>query len=165
MISNTDLVITWAAPNNGGSPITSYTVKIRSADNVTYNTELVNCFGGNSVIIAAAKCTIPFSTLQAAPFNLVWGASVFAKFTATNIVNSSDESTPGNGAILVTYPDAPASVANDALTTDATKVRITWVAPVFNGGTTIIDYRVSWDLGSGSFQYLQSGVTATSYTT
>lgn len=99
------------------------------------------------------------------PFNLVWGQSVFAVVTATNIVNSSDESLPGNGAVLVTYPNAPTSLANDPLTTDATKIRVTWLAPVFNGGSPVLDYRVSCDFGSGSYQFLQSGITTTSYTT
>jgi len=165
MVSNTDVTITWAAPNNGGSPITSYVVRIRHADETTYSTELVNCFGGNSAIVSAARCTIPAATLMAPPFSLVWGGSVFAKVTATNIVNSSEESLPGNGAVLVTYPDAPTSLANDPQTTDATKIRITWLAPAFSGGSPVLDYRVSWDLGSGSYQYLQSGITTTSYTT
>jgi hypothetical protein len=29
----------------------------------------------------------------------------------------------------------------------------------------VLDYRISWDLGGGTYEYLQSGVTSTSYTT
>jgi hypothetical protein len=37
-IQNTDVVITWTAPYDGGSPITAYVVKIRTNDNLTYMT-------------------------------------------------------------------------------------------------------------------------------
>jgi hypothetical protein len=50
--------------------------------------------------------------LQASPFNLAWGASVFAKVIATNVVGSSASSEEGNGAVMLTNPDAPASLTN-----------------------------------------------------
>jgi hypothetical protein len=45
VVSNTNVVITWAAPFNGGSPITSYTILIRQSDGVSYSTELNFCDG------------------------------------------------------------------------------------------------------------------------
>ncbi len=54
---------------------------------------------------------------------------------------------------------------NVALETDATKIGLTWVAPVANSGTPVIDYSISWDQGTNSYVLLVSGITTTSYTT
>jgi hypothetical protein len=37
----------------------------------------------------------------------VWGDSVHAKIVAVNIYGDSIDSEVGNGAIIITYPDAP----------------------------------------------------------
>ncbi len=107
MISNTGVTISWTAPNNGGSPITSYSISVRESNLSTYSTQLTNCDGTDAAIFAAMSCTIPISVLQSAPFNLPWGASVYATILATNIVGTSDASTPGSGGIILTNPDAP----------------------------------------------------------
>jgi hypothetical protein len=41
---------------------------------------------------------------------LVWGSSVFASVTATNAYGSSLPSIGGNGAIILTVPDAPVNL-------------------------------------------------------
>lgn len=51
VISNQALVVTWAAPYNGGSAISSYTIKIRQSDGVTFSTDLANCDGSAAAII------------------------------------------------------------------------------------------------------------------
>jgi len=35
-------------------------------------------------VFAAKSCSIPVESLQASPYSLPWGTSVFAKVTATN---------------------------------------------------------------------------------
>ena len=145
VISNTSVVITWAAMNNGGSPITSYTITIRQIDGVTYTTELGNCNGSSPSVVSALSCTIPIATLTSSPFNLPWGSSVYAKVVATNIVNSSDVSNEGNGGIILTNPAAPVSLANNPLVTSASVIGLTWSAGATTGGTPVIDYRISWD--------------------
>ena len=122
VLSNTGLVITWTAPFNGGSTITSYTVKVRESNSVTFSTELTSCDGSNAGIISATSCTIPIGVLLAAPFNLVWGSSIYASVQATNIVSSSGVSSVGNGAIILTNPDAPVSLVNVASVTDVSKI-------------------------------------------
>jgi hypothetical protein len=92
--------------------ITSYSIMIRKSDGVTYASEITNCNGSNASIVTANSCTIPMQYLQASPFNLAWGASVFAKVIATNVVGSSASSEEGNGAVMLTNPDAPASLTN-----------------------------------------------------
>jgi hypothetical protein len=104
--------------------------------------------------------------LQASPFNLPWGSNVFAKVIAINVVNPSDISDPGDGAVILTNPDSPTSLANVAIITDATRVGLTWSAGAAAGGTPVLDYRISWDQGTaGSYVTLISNVAATTYTT
>jgi len=76
-IQNATVVVTWAAPNNQGSPITSYLVTFQSTSG-SYLTELTNCDGSSTTIRTSTKCTIPLSVLTASPFSLVLGASINA---------------------------------------------------------------------------------------
>jgi len=70
-ILGNDVTINWAAPADGGSPITGYNVLIRQSDEVTYSS-----FSGCTS--TAVSCIVPISVLQAAPINLIAGFSVFA---------------------------------------------------------------------------------------
>ena len=74
------------------------------------------------------------------PFNLAWGSSIFARISALNIVGSSSLSTAGNGAIIVTIPDAPVNLVDDAEQTTATQIGIDWSEGPNNGGSPVIDY-------------------------
>jgi len=82
--SNVSVTISWTTPFNGGNPISAYTVAIRQNDGTTYTIESASC------AVSATSCTVPISVLQAAPYNLPWGASVWAKVVAINVVGSSD---------------------------------------------------------------------------
>ncbi len=42
-------------------------------------------------------------------------------------------------------PDAPVSLLNDPLITTKSVIGFTWSDGSSNGGTNVIDYRVSWD--------------------
>ena len=111
--TNVSVTITWVAPNNGGSTITAYIVAIRQSDGTTFTTESVYCNGVNT------SCTVPISVLQASPYNLPWGASIFATVLAKNIVGSSNASISGNGAIITTNPNPPTSLSNNAALTSS----------------------------------------------
>lgn len=54
------------------------------------------------------------AVLRASPFSLNWGDSVYAKVQATNIKGVSEESDAGNGAKIVTSPDAPSNLQEDS---------------------------------------------------
>ena len=69
--------------------------------------------------MSTTSCTVSISVLQAAPYNLGGGASIYAKVLAVNFVGSSALSLAGNGAVLPTIPDAPVSLAKDAAITNA----------------------------------------------
>jgi hypothetical protein len=103
---------------------------------------------------------------MASPYSLNWGDSIYAKVKATNIVGDSGKSTEGNGAVILTSPDAPLTLANNEATTSATTISMTWSAGLADGGTPVIDYRVNYKLSSASeFTVLDTGITTTSYTT
>jgi len=108
------VVIRWSAPYNRGSEITAYKVYIQRSDGLL-SLELSSCDGSNSVIKTAALCSIPINTLKQAPFQLAWGSSVYAYVVATNIYGDSDYSPRGNGAVIITKPDAPESLSEDTL--------------------------------------------------
>lgn len=59
------------------------------------------------MVIDAQSCSVKVSTLRSAPFNLPWGSGIIAKVIAFNSYGDSPESNPGNGAIMITYPDSP----------------------------------------------------------
>jgi hypothetical protein len=81
--------------------------------------------------------------LRAAPFNLDWGDSVWAKVSATNEKGTSSQSNAGNGAIIITRPDPPISVAEDTSIRNHYTIGITWVKAAFEGGNSVIDYKVN----------------------
>jgi hypothetical protein len=76
-------------------------------------------------------------------------------------------SQPGNGAIIITNPDPPSKLENDVAITSTTVIGIKWSKPTNNGGSLVIDYRVSWDQGTGTGNYvlLALGISTLSYTT
>jgi hypothetical protein len=111
-------VINWSAPDNGGSEITEYEIVIRQED-TTYSIQLSNCDGSLSSVVTSNQCTVPISVFIDSPFSLSWGESVYAKVTAINLYGSSLQSLEGNGAVIVTEPDAPLQVINNAAITTA----------------------------------------------
>ena len=70
--------VTWVAPDDGGSPITGYTVVFRHSDGVSVSTQLDHCDASQSEIFTVTVCTVPAAILNAAPFNLPWGTEAFA---------------------------------------------------------------------------------------
>jgi hypothetical protein len=91
-------------------------------------------------VILAAACNVPISSLLAAPYNLPWGSSIYAKVTAINIVGSSLASIAGNGAVILTSPDPPQSLDNDEVVTNKDTIGFSWQDGNADGGTPVIDY-------------------------
>jgi hypothetical protein len=114
-LDGTTVTIDWSAPSDMGSPILGYRVYIRKVDGLTYHQEHSYCDGADSTIMAQTSCTIPVATLMGSYFNLAWGSSVYAKVLAYNDYGDSIESDDGNGAILVTEPDAPVNLVENIL--------------------------------------------------
>jgi hypothetical protein len=83
---------------------------------------------------------------------------------AYNLYGSSAESAVGNGAIILTSPDAPLNLAEVVSARAATSITFTWIAGPTNGGAPVIDYAITSDQGTGTFIVIAQGVTSTSYT-
>jgi hypothetical protein len=107
------VIVSWIVPSSNGSPISAYRVKLQQKDGSTLTEELANCNGSNAAIVAAASCSIPLSVLQASPYLLTLGDSVYATVSATNLYGESSSSAVGNGATIVTVPDAPINLADN----------------------------------------------------
>lgn len=127
---------------------------------MTFTEELTYCDGAETAIMTAAQCTVPITDLRASPYNLNWGDSIYAKVSAINNYGQSLYSLEGNGAVILTNPDAPVSVVEDYSTKTESTIGFTWSDGASNGGATIEGYRVSFDqaLGTGVFTVLASGI-------
>lgn len=106
-IGSKTVIITWTAPNNGGSPITQYYVAIRESDGATFTQDLVNCPGTTTATLTTQTCTIPFSALKAAPYSIEWATLVYAKVRAVTLVGTSPFTAVSNGIEITNEPDAP----------------------------------------------------------
>jgi hypothetical protein len=103
--------------------------------------------------------------LVIAPFNLPWGSSIYATITAANIVGDSLASEPGNGAIILTNPDAPLNLANDPAITTANQIAITWNEGTNDGGSPVVDYTISYKEQNSIDGYEEdTGVPSSPYT-
>lgn len=50
-ISGDNVVVTWLAPSENGSTISSYTIAFRESDGITFTEEVTNCDGVDSSIV------------------------------------------------------------------------------------------------------------------
>jgi len=112
---------------------------------LTYITDNTVCNGLSPTVIAATSCTIPLSTLYAAPYNLLKGFSINAKIVATNAYGSSAVSPSGNGGIVVFVPDAPINLADNTVVTSKSVIGFTWSSGASDGGQSVIDYTITYD--------------------
>lgn len=150
--------ISWIAPADSGSPITSYRITLKQSDN-TFSSDLVNCDGTIAEIVSAKQCIVPLIVMTADPYSLSFGESVFAKVVAINYYGESVESDAGNGAIIQLPPSAPINLADNVVVTTAYVIGFTWNDGASTGGATIIDYRISYDQSIGSYVTLEAGIT------
>lgn len=100
------MLIMWTAPYDSGAEITSYTITIKQKDG-TFSEEPISCDGSDPVIMFSLSCNVPGATLRAAPYSLDYADPIYAKVSATNIKGTSLESDEGNGASIISEPDAP----------------------------------------------------------
>lgn len=60
-------------------------------------------------------------------------------------------------------PDAPISLSENTADRSATTLGLTWSAGSSNGGSVVIDYRVSMAEQGNSYSVVATGLTSTSY--
>jgi hypothetical protein len=122
---NGQATISFTAPvSNGGSSVTGYTV--------TSNVGGFTATGGSSPITVV---------------DLSNGVEYTFTVTATNAVGTSVASVASNTITPATVPDAPTNVAAAIGDTNA---GISWSAPTNNGGSSIISYTVTSNIGGHS---------------
>ena len=124
---------------------------------------MTNCPGTDSSTLNNNYCTIPIPTLINAPFNLLYGSIIYSKVAALNLVGTGSYSSVGFGAVILRQPDAPLNFANNPSILSMTEIGLTWTPGSNNGGTEVIDYRITYAADSNSFIVLATGITSTSY--
>ncbi len=119
---NTQVTVTFAAPgNNGGSPITGYTV--------TPSPATVGWVDNNAGSTALTHVIT----------NLINGTTYTFTVRATNVNGTGDPSAPSNNATPATVPSAPSAVGAVPRNHAAD---VTFAASASNGGSTITGYTV-----------------------
>jgi hypothetical protein len=67
--SGSNVVTSWTAPSNNGSPITAYQIYFKTSIN-TYVEELSLCDGSDDDIVSSNSCSVSLAVFEAAPYSL-----------------------------------------------------------------------------------------------
>ncbi len=120
---NTELVVAWTVPNNGGSPITSYKVQYSSDGGTNWTPA-----PGNP--ISATSYTIP---------SLMNGTTYDVQVRAVNTVGDGGWSV----SATLTLPTKPAALTAPTLAGGNARLVVEWTAPD-DGGSAITEYKVQY---------------------
>ena len=116
---NASATVTWTAPtNDGGSPITGYTV--------TSSPGSLTC-----TATTTTSCTVD---------GLTNGTPYTFSVTATNSAGTGAASAPSTAVTPATVPDAPTGVSGTA---GNGSVSVSWTAPTNDGGSAVTGYTVT----------------------
>jgi hypothetical protein len=119
--------VSWSAPSNDVSPVTSYTITASPG-------------GATAAVTGSPPATNGTVT------GLANGTSYTFTVTATNSVGTGPASGPSNAVVPCTVPDAPTGVAATAGNQSAA---VSWTAPG-DGGSPITSYTVTASPGGGT---------------
>ena len=122
--------VSWAAPDNGGSEITTYRVSIKTTEG-DFVEDQAAC---KLLEPTQTFCDVSVNALTQQPFNLDWGSIVIAKVLAQNSYGSSEFSVQGGYAVLLTVPSAPTDLRKVSAETKAGQIGLTWNTPSSYGG-------------------------------
>ena len=129
--------LTWSAPENNGSLITSYKI-IQWETGSDVFTTFPNLSTNTEAIVTGLKNNVSYS------FQVI----------AVNSVGESDDSNIASAKPLTVSPqtNVPNAIKNLDATRSDTKVNLTWSAPNDNG-SPITSYRITyWEIGTDDFQ-------------
>lgn len=150
----TNMSLTWNIPNDGGFPLTSYTLQYRT----TIGPGAWNTITG----ISTGPPTPPHYTVT----GLALTTSYDFQVAAVNLIGTSAYSSPIVTSSTGTVPDAPTNLVG---THGNTLVDLSWNAPLNDGGYAISSYFVEYKLDSviippGSWSSINTGSSSTTYT-
>jgi hypothetical protein len=77
---------------------------------------------------------------------------------AINLYGYSDESLVGNGAIILTNPDAPINLAETISARTPTTITFSWENGAADGGAPVLDYLLTYDQSEDDYVVLASNV-------
>jgi hypothetical protein len=126
---NTLATVTWAAPDSGGSPITSYGVTAQPGGATCTPTPPT-----------ATTCTVGGLT-NGTQYTFTVVATNLAGTSPPSAITNASKATPNNN------PPAPTAVAG---TPGNGQVTVTWTAPVTNGNPSITGYTVTAQPGGAT---------------
>jgi len=130
--SGSQIALTWdQGANNYGSAVSSYRVSYDAGDPS----------GSFSVIAETVSATTYTATGLTASTTYRFKVEALNDFGYSTF---SDEVS----ILAAQEPDAPESLTNDASITSETRIGFTWSPAAFDGGTAVIDYRVTYDQGT-----------------
>ena len=124
---NVSATVSWTAPANGGSAITSYRI-----------TPYVGAAAQTVRTVSASATTLIVT-------GLTNGTAYTFRVAAVNAIGTSALSTASAAVTPATLPGAPRNISASAGNASAT---VSWVAPTSNGGSAITGYTITPYLGA-----------------
>ena len=118
-------VLVWSLPDEKGSPITDYEIKIQAAslDMIVSS----SCDGSIIEVVQSRECRILYKELLEQPFNLVLGNEVIFTVRGKNEIGWSPFSiTPTIKDLIRTVPLSPLTQVTEGLLTDDSQLHIEW---------------------------------------
>ncbi len=125
---NTQVLLTWTAPDNNGFPLNDYFIEID--DGTVAPPDNWKLYIDNDDLITV---NVPVN-------NLNNGDSYSFRVYANNDIGNGTPSLPVS-AIPATVPGSPTI---DTLLPDDSEIQVNWTAPVDNGGDSVKSYRLEW---------------------
>jgi large repetitive protein len=128
---NTEVALTWTAPNSdGGAVISDYVIQYSSNAGSSWTTFSDGTSTDTSVTVTG----------------LTNGTSYVFRVAATNDVGNGTYSSSSSTVIPRTIPDAPTSLSAAYGNAQAT---LSWTAPASNGGATVTNYTIQFSSDAG----------------
>jgi hypothetical protein len=157
--------ISWTAPADGSSTITSYSIEIKVKGTSTYTADTTDCNGANALVMSNRYCVIPMSTLTSVTYGYIFDDLVVVRAKAVNAKGSGSYSDDNSsGAKIRSVPTTMTTLAVSDYSD--TSVTLTWSAlsSPANGNSDIITYNIQYNNDqSGTYSNLIS-TSSTTYT-
>lgn len=150
----TEVEISWAAPDDHSSPITSYEILFLKS-NGEFAHELTRCDGELPTVLADRKCSVPMSTIRTLT-GLPRDSLIRVKVMASNAKGNGQFSEVNTaGATVETEPTNLSVVSIDMSQTTNIATRVKWTALTGSrrGGKDVLitSYELFWDQGSDNW--------------